>query len=1006
MKQLITNYTFNKTNGQITLTDFTTINLERIMIITNVTAGVVIYQFNSPTKLATVSGNIIDLAYDTSAMNNTDKLMIYVDTTVSTDVTTTANITSKFRDAFETYTPGARWTETTGSGDLIFLDGNAASASYLTISKSPLNTGTESSLASIATFDMPIESAIGLSMSQRTVGQEFAMEMIDTGSLIPDTSDITIEIITQTTTTLTVTTTTDHGLTVGRAIGIRGITDSRLNYNSLVVASVLSPRQFTATAGPAGTIPSQSAYTSSVVAATTAALPAATYANGTLGVGATLTATANGAFPSQDGTTITLNSRVLVKDQASALQNGIYVLTTVGTAGTPWVLTRATDFDTTAEMTVVSGALFAVSVFVSTGATQAQKEYYLSATVTTVGTTAVTFVDSLATGDLGFVYVRQRLGRASNGISEIFENTTVTNASLYIRSESGDALPSGTIAGNQSATIGTTAPIQLAGNVPYSYSFSPTTEYRLFVQADRTQWADSGVDAVAQTSSRGLRTQVCPDPTETYRIRFRANNNKSLTVPNAQIVSAVKSGTTTATITTATNHGLLVGDLVVVYGIRAQGATEFPNLTTATAVASTPSATQFTIVIGTAGTITSYGGYVAKLQGGNLMSALGAVAQVAQSATLTTLTDGTRQLTLVGSANWASPAATIGDLVELVGVRDNSTGATLNVDGPWKIANVSTTSLVLVLPYTGQRVLPSDFGTNNCGGGVIRRTDLRISFVRVFDYERQRVEMLARPGGDMGAAAPVVVQGGTLPTVTTVGTVTTVSTVSAVTSANIAIPSTIADVASAALATTTTTSAITPTFGTAYNVNIPVTVVAGTNPTLDVAIEESDDAGTNWYKVYDFPRITAIGMYRSPILRLRGNRVRYVQTVGGTGSPSFTRAVNRLQISHAATVITQLVDRTIVPNTISTTTPALLVEGCQDFNILVRCTAQTTAATLTLQFSHDNVNWHTTGQTLTTSVGIAHAKVQNEQWKFARLIVTAAGTGITLAEAMITANGK
>ena len=212
----------------------------------------------------------------------------------------------------------------------------------------------------------------------------------------------------------------------------------------------------------------------------------------------------------------------------------------------------------------------------------------------------------------------------------------------------------------------------------------------------------------------------------------------------------------------------------------------------------------------------------------------------------------------------------------------------------------------------------------------------------------------------MGAAAPVVVQGGTLPNVTTVGTVTTVSTVTA---ANLAIPGTIADVASAAIATTATTATLTPTFGTAYSVNIPVTAVAGTLPTLDVSIEESDDAGTNWYKVYDFPRITGTGIYRSPILRLRGNRVRYVQTIGGTGSPSFTRAINRLQISHAATLIAQLVDRTIVPNTISTTTPALLVEGCQDFNFFVRCSAQTTPATITAQFSHDNVNWHTTGST-------------------------------------------
>jgi hypothetical protein len=220
-----------------------------------------------------------------------------------------------------------------------------------------------------------------------------------------------------------------------------------------------------------------------------------------------------------------------------------------------------------------------------------------------------------------------------------------------------------------------------------------------------------------------------------------------------------------------------------------------------------------------------------------------------------------------------------------------------------------------------------------------------------------------------------------------------------------AINATVADVGSAALTTTTTTATTTPTGGLSYQVNIPVTAVSGTNPTLDVSIEESDDNGTNWFKVYDFPRITAVGMYRSPIIRMEGTRIRYVQTVGGT-TPSFTRAINRIQLSNPASKIVQLINRTIVPNTLSSTSPALLVEGCQDFNIFIRCTAQTTPATITLQFSDDNVNWHTTGNTLTTSVGIAHTKVANEQWKFARAIVSAAGTGITLAELTLKAVGK
>jgi hypothetical protein len=442
------------------------------------------------------------------------------------------------------------------------------------------------------------------------------------------------------------------------------------------------------------------------------------------------------------------------------------------------VLTRATDFDTTAEMTVVANVSHAVSVYVRGGTTQAQKQYYLSATVTTVGTTAVTFVDSLVTiPAAGYVYFRERLGRAQNGVSQIFENATATNSSFYVRSESGDALPSGTVAGSHATTISTTAPIQLAGNIPYTYSFSPSTEYRYSIQADRVQTSDAAIDTVAQSVSRVLRVQVCPDPSPEYKLRFRATNNKSLTVPNAQIVSAVKaSASTTATITTDVPHGLVLGDPVVIYGIRDQ--TNFANLLTATAVASIVSATQFTIVIGTAAISTSYGGYVAKVNGGNLMSALGAGAVVASSAVLATLADGTRQLTITGNTTWA--VGSIGDMVNVVGMRADLTGATLGMDGPWKIANQSAAVLTLVLPFAGQRVLPADFASTNCGGGVIKRTCMRVSFSRVFEFQRDRVELMARPSGDMAAAVPMVAQGGTIASVTGV---TTVSTVTAVTTA-------------------------------------------------------------------------------------------------------------------------------------------------------------------------------------------------------------------------------
>jgi hypothetical protein len=125
----------------------------------------------------------------------------------------------------------------------------------------------------------------------------------------------------------------------------------------------------------------------SVVLASVAALPSCTYNNGASGVGATLTATANGAL-SIDATAVTSAMRVLIKNQAAGLQNGVYTVTQVGSAGTPFILTRATDFDTASAGEIANNAYF----FVTGGATEAGDSYVLSVLgPITVGTTALTF---------------------------------------------------------------------------------------------------------------------------------------------------------------------------------------------------------------------------------------------------------------------------------------------------------------------------------------------------------------------------------------------------------------------------------------------------------------------------------------------------------------------------------------------------------------------------------------------------------------------------------------
>ena len=87
----------------------------------------------------------------------------------------------------------------------------------------------------------------------------------------------------------------------------------------------------------------------SVHTATTAPLPA----NTPDGAFQILTASANGLLPDIGGHTLTVGQRVLVKDEVAQVNNGIYVVTSLGAndpGGSPWVLTRASDANTAGEL--------------------------------------------------------------------------------------------------------------------------------------------------------------------------------------------------------------------------------------------------------------------------------------------------------------------------------------------------------------------------------------------------------------------------------------------------------------------------------------------------------------------------------------------------------------------------------------------------------------------------------------------------------------------------------
>jgi hypothetical protein len=131
----------------------------------------------------------------------------------------------------------------------------------------------------------------------------------------------------------------------------------------------------------------------SVQAASAAALAANTYNNGASGVGATLTGNANGAL-TVDGYSPSVNDRILVQNEAAPANNGIYTLTQAGDGSHPYILTRATDADTSAK---ILGAF----VFVEGGSVNAASGYTLASTgPLTLGTTSISFTQFSGAGEV------------------------------------------------------------------------------------------------------------------------------------------------------------------------------------------------------------------------------------------------------------------------------------------------------------------------------------------------------------------------------------------------------------------------------------------------------------------------------------------------------------------------------------------------------------------------------------------------------------------------------
>lgn len=156
----------------------------------------------------------------------------------------------------------------------------------------------------------------------------------------------------------------------------------------------------------------------------------ATYNNGTAGVSATLTnAGTLGPFV-PDGVTASISDRILIYNQTNAVQNGVYVVTTVGTGASSWVLTRAADANTYGVKSPT--ALGAGDAFYVTSGNTGAGETYVCNTPGTIvfGSTNITFVQVSAA----------QVYQAGTGIS--LTNTTISLVSPVAVATGGTGLTS------------------------------------------------------------------------------------------------------------------------------------------------------------------------------------------------------------------------------------------------------------------------------------------------------------------------------------------------------------------------------------------------------------------------------------------------------------------------------------------------------------------------------------------------------------------------------------
>ena len=278
--------------------------------------------------------------------------------------------------------------------------------------------------------------------------------------------------------------------------------------------------------------------------ATAAALPTSTYSNGTGGINATITGTANGAL-SVDSVAVAVDDRILVKNQANAFENGMYVVTATGGASAVFVLTRSTDMNQDVEF---PGSF----EFVEEGTVNADNGYVVTTNLPiTIGTTGITWTQFSGAGQI----------TAGAGLTKSGNTIDVATASasrIVVNADSIDLATTGVSASTyKSVTVDTygrvtagTNPTTLSGyGITDALSNSTSSSQNMYGQL---YLYDNGL------SSTGLYLKVdnVSDLTTARTLSIDVNDanrtitlSANLTVSGTATVSGTNTGDQTITLT-------------------------------------------------------------------------------------------------------------------------------------------------------------------------------------------------------------------------------------------------------------------------------------------------------------------------------------------------------------------------------------------------------------------------------------------------------------------------